>query len=104
MERNVECDRMIRCQSKEKLGDITIYKGVEFLALVAENMTLPTDVVLAKEGDFALVKRDNSLGYVVKPLDTITRIAKEFNISEKEIIDKNHLKSTKLYIGQYLKI
>lgn len=104
MERNVDCDSMIMCQSKEKLGDITIYKGVEFLALVTGNKILPTDTVLVKEGDFTLVKRDNSVGYIVKPLDTITRIAKEFNVTEKEIINRNQLKSTKLYIGQYLKI
>lgn len=88
----------------ENIKDICVLKNNVFKILKVVNDVLPTDKVLAVEGDFALVEVINSDLYVVKPLDTIEKIARKLNITANEIITKNDLKTTRLYIGQVLKV
>lgn len=88
----------------ENIKDICVLKNNVFKILKVANDVLPTDKVLAVEGDFALVEVINSDLYMVKPLDTIEKIARKFNITANEIITKNDLKTTRLYIGQVLKV
>ncbi len=40
--------------------------------------------------------------YVVKPADTMEKICKICNITSEELIEKNRLKTTKLFVGQRL--
>jgi LysM repeat protein len=54
------------------------------------------------EGDLVLLSKPKSIRYVVKPLETIEDISKQYDISISEIIEFNNLKSTKLFIGQIL--
>lgn len=46
----------------------------------------------------------NDEEYIVKPLDSIYRIAKMYNIAVEDIMLKNNLKDDKLFIGQILRI
>ncbi len=98
------------CEYIENIGWIKNNCGVKILedltytALIKNSEVVPSDRVLAQEGDFTLVERTDGNIYTVKPLDTIEKISKSFGVSPDLIVSKNHLKSTKLFIGQVLKI
>lgn len=42
--------------------------------------------------------------YIVKPLDTFDKIVSSLGVSKEYIIQKNHLKTEKLFVGQILLI
>ncbi len=42
--------------------------------------------------------------HIVKPVESLTDIARIYNINEEKIIEDNALKTRKLYIGQPIKI
>ena len=52
-------------------------------------------------GDILLIEKCDNL-YLVKPTDTISLIAKKFNLSEKEILEKNHLDY--IFCGAFIEI
>ena len=56
----------------------------------------------ATVGDFAIIKRKVGVRYIVSPMETIEDIASKHSISVDSIIEKNNLKSKKLFIGQSL--
>ena len=56
----------------------------------------------ATVGDFAIIKRKVGVRYIVSPMETIEDIASKHSISADSIIEKNNLKSKKLFIGQSL--
>ena len=53
-----------------------------------------------EEGDRLIVPQKNTAIYVVKPLDTIAKIAAKFNVDEEQIKKNNN--SSKIFIGQVL--
>jgi len=53
-------------------------------------------------GDVILINEKNKALYIVKPLDNLDSISKKFMVSTQEIIRKNNLATTKLFIGQKL--
>jgi len=55
-------------------------------------------------GEWVKIKINDYITHRVKPAETISEIAKNYSISEDEIIEFNKLKSKKLFIGQMLKI
>lgn len=55
-----------------------------------------------EEGDRLLIPKKNKAIYVVKPLDTIPKIAKKFNVTENQIKKENN--TEKIFIGQVLVI
>ena len=52
-------------------------------------------------GDIILVEQSENV-YLVKPLDTVIGLAKKFNLTPQEILDKNHLPY--LYSGLLIEI
>ena len=54
------------------------------------------------KGDLLYISTQNALIYVVKPLENINTIAKKLNVTKEQLIEKNNLKSTNLFIGQKL--
>jgi len=98
------------CEYIENIGwikndcGIKILENITYTALLKHSDVMPSDKVLAREGDFTLVERTDGNIYTVKPLDTLEKISKSFGVTTDVIINKNHLKSTKLFIGQVLKI
>lgn len=83
---------------------ITILRNVEYLDLVSDEKLIKSDRIIAKTGDFYLVERCSCENHVVKPMETIDRIARENNITVDYLIKTNSLKTTNLFIGQILKI
>jgi len=53
-------------------------------------------------GERLYIPQKNRAIYVVKPLDTIAKIAQKYKISEEEIVALNH--TNKIFIGQILLI
>lgn len=53
-------------------------------------------------GESIILERPSANRYIVKPLDTIQSIAYRYNTSVDDIIDINHLKTQKLFVGQIL--
>lgn len=51
-----------------------------------------------EEGEILWIRRKNSATYVVKPLDTLEKIAQKFNVSTQHIKDLNAINA--VYIGQ----
>lgn len=52
-------------------------------------------------GDVILVEQVNNV-YLVKPLDTLEGLAKRFNLSPQELLDKNYLEY--IYCGLLIEI
>ncbi len=57
-----------------------------------------------QEGDKVILLNDQQKNYVVKPLDTLSQIARKFQLSEQELMQKNELKTNRLFIGQRLQV
>ncbi len=56
------------------------------------------------QGEIIKIYPNDYQSHFVKPTETIEVIAKEYNISKEKLIRDNDLKSTRLFIGQRLKI
>ncbi len=56
------------------------------------------------EGEWVKIKVNNYLTHIVKPLQTITSVANIHKVKEADVIKWNDLKTSKLFIGQHLKI
>lgn len=100
--------------------EIKILKNKNFIYKVKENETLKDisnkfkileskimlDNCLTSKtvlnGDLLYIACQNSVLYVVKPLDNLEKIAKKLNVSVNEIIEKNNLQTNNLFIGQNL--
>lgn len=54
--------------------------------------------------EVCLFKPKESSTYVVGVLDSLNSISKKFNLLKEDIIEKNNLKTEKLFIGQILKL
>ncbi len=54
--------------------------------------------------NYKIVTTENCNTYIVKPLDTLEKISNLYNIDVNELVEKNALKSDKLFIGQVLKV
>lgn len=53
-----------------------------------------------ESGDVLYIPCQNVRCHIVAPLDTLSKIAQKYNISEQEIVQKNNV--TNLFIGQKL--
>lgn len=84
--------------------DIVIIDNLKTKKLVKTKELKRDDKVLATEGDFSLIETINTNEYVVKPLDTLEKISKKFNIDYSRLVQINNLSTTKLFIGQVLKL
>lgn len=55
-------------------------------------------------GEWVKIKTNDYLTHIVKPCETLDKVACLYEIDKKDIIFKNALKTEKLFIGQILKI
>ncbi len=67
---------------------------------ILRNVNMLEDNYELREGDLLIVNYKAST-YVVKPLDTLTKIATKFNTTPEEIKAKNKI-SDNLFIGQII--
>lgn len=55
-------------------------------------------------GEYVYIKENEYRTHIVKPMQTLEKIAEIYNITQEKIIEDNALQTNKLYIGQQLKI
>lgn len=54
------------------------------------------------EGQRLIIESKNGKIHVVKPFETLSRIASLYGVSEDELVKLNNLQSKQVYIGQQL--
>lgn len=55
-------------------------------------------------GEWIKIKVNDYLSHFVKPMETVSKIAKQYNLSIEKLKADNNLKENRLYIGQLIKI
>ena len=56
------------------------------------------------EGQRLIIEQKSGKLHVVKPFETLSKIATKYGVSENELLRLNNLQSSKLYIGQQILI
>ena len=56
----------------------------------------------AGNDDIVVIKKINGIRYVVSPMEKLEDIAHKFGVEKNTIIEKNNLKTDKLFVGQVL--
>lgn len=69
-----------------------------------ENVLRNNNKIEVYPGEMVYVKRNKFIIHHVKPMETLSSIAKIYNLTEEKISLDNDLKTDKLFIGQLLKI
>lgn len=67
--------------------------------LIRNNLKIKT-----YNGEVIKIKINDYLVHYVKPMQSLSEIAKIYGVDEDEIVNENNLKIKKLFIGQRLKI
>lgn len=88
-----------KVKKDESLQDVCIKYSVFKDDLLSLNNIAEENV---REGLLLVIDIPDGKRYVVKPFDTITKIANKFNIPEKEILDFNNI--SQIFLGQILYI
>ena len=84
-------------------------KKNETLEMIANkfNTTINNVKILSNgscnEGEFVKILKSNQFCHIVKPLEDLNSIAKEYGVTKEQIIDANGLNSNRLFIGQKLR-
>lgn len=60
------------------------------------------EVVCKDDGGLSLLQKQKGIKYIVKPLEKLSDIARKFGLDEKDIIERNNLKTNMLFVGQVL--
>ena len=79
-----------------------VKKGETIKQINARGYKVLSDFV--SEGDTVVLEKTNTSTYVVQPLESLESICQKFKVSRGEILEKNNLKSDKVFIGQILNI
>lgn len=88
-----------KVKNEESVRDICIKYSVCEEELLATNNLSLEDV---KEGVLLYVSVPDGRRYVVKPFDTLSKIADKFEVSEKDILEFNNIKQ--IFLGQIIYI
>jgi len=97
MESNILKSFWYRIESEKELSELKTKFNSDKILRNNEDIDLYS-------GEWVKVIVNDYTCYFVKPMDTLTKISKQFNIPEDKLIKDNNIKDTKLFIGQRLKI
>lgn len=87
-----------------------IQKGDDFNMLfekfnvTKENVLRNNDGIDLYPGEWVKITQNDYISHIVIPTETLEIVAKKYGISAEKIYGDNNLKSSKLFIGQLLKI
>lgn len=79
----------------------TLKKDDNYLDILARGFKLEANENITK-GDIVILKKPNSIRYVVSPLENINDVCYKFGIDKKDLMLNNELKTEKLFVGQIL--
>ncbi len=93
---------------KDKTVDIIYFvKQGETLSSIADKFKTTKEIIIednqlteVEEGDILWIRKRNMSVYVVKPADTLQKVAQKNGVSVAHIREVNKLKSDSLYVGQ----
>ena len=88
-----------RVRKGEKAEDVARKTGVAARRICALNNCREEQI---EEGVRMLIAQAEGREYVVRPFDSLSSVARRFNVSEKHILENNGLTSPTLFIGQKL--
>lgn len=69
-----------------------------------ENILRNNNQIDLYAGEWIYIKQNDYILHIVKPMETLNDVAKKHNVEMQKISKDNNLISTKLFIGQELKI
>jgi len=95
----IEKQFIYRVQDNDTLASICLKFNTSLENITRNNKDIPLFA-----GEFIEIKINDYVQHVVKPTETLVKIAQNYNTTENEIINKNCLETDKVYIGQKLKI
>lgn len=99
--------------TKDGMDDLTIVKNYlpmyvykikkedNYLDILARGFKMEGGENIS-EGDIVVLKKPNSIRYVVSPLETLDDISFKFGLDKKDIMLNNNLHTDKLFVGQIL--
>lgn len=79
----------------------TLKKEDNYLDILARGFKIEGSENITK-GDTIILKKPNSIRYVVSPLESIDDVCYKFGIDKKDLMINNQLKTEKLFVGQIL--
>lgn len=99
----IECNNgdfiWVQIKADETLQDIVTRHSTTINNIIRHNPNIDL-----YEGEMIKILNKANIYHVVKPMETLTLIAKKYKVNEEDLIRQNNLKSTRLFIGQNLKI
>ena len=97
----MEIKQCKECYYRVTKQDEEIYKTFN---TCKENVLRNNETLPFYAGEWIKIKENDYIVHCVKPVETLDKIAKQYEISCEQIIKFNNLTSERLYIGQILKI
>ena len=99
MKINIAKEFYYRVRKGDEINDIC-----QSMNTSRENITFDRAKPEILPGEWIKVRVNDYMTHIVKPLDTIDKIAKRYDISTENLKKDNQLTTEKLYIGQLIKI
>lgn len=96
---------VVKNMDKEVLIEVD-QNNLDRLSQLLKNKEFETSSVDGEfeEGDKIIVNYKNYKTHIVKPLQTLRQIANEFGVSMEYLVEKNALKTQRVFIGQKINI
>lgn len=93
---------------KEVFVEVTLVNIDNIKQIMSNNKVVASSVVQdGRVGDKIIVKQsriNKPKVHIVKPMETIHIISNKYNIDKNDIVQKNNLNTTRLFVGQILEI
>jgi LysM repeat protein len=98
--------KVARVAEPAKAETLVVKPAVVKQRQTADDVTYaPKAIVIEEETEEPAGVKDSGKAYTIAPGDTLTRIAKRFKVSQKDLLDLNGIKDpNKLFAGRRLKI
>lgn len=88
-----------RVNEGDSLQDICLKFNTSVDNILRNNLEIPLYA-----GEWIKITQNEYVVHIVKPTETIDKIANEYNVNVKDLLVFNNLENEKLFIGQQLKI
>lgn len=90
---------LYRVKTGDTIKDLCIRYNTNKTNIIRNN-----DSIELYPGEWIKIKVNDYLSHFVKPMETLSKIAKQYDVSIEKLKSDNNLIETRLYIGQLIKI
>ena len=95
----IEKQFVYRVQDNDTLASICLKFNTSIENIIRNNKEIPLFA-----GELIEIKVNDYINHIVKPTESLPKIAQKYSITTDDIINRNNLLTDKVYIGQILKI